>query len=469
MDWKDRFCLCLLFGTLIGMFVLVSMSWGHGEGKCLTDVDGNVPLSDDGWVKVVRHLTDAELKAKDGDKYGHGHRKQYYDKDGNPTSPSTEFFDIADNDEFYADCPIAVTEYIQTSSSVLGGGGNSGADPVTPTPATATTTPDTSGNESNEGYNEKAEGFIGIAHTHGYTNQEGDPCYNKHHHKNIVIVDGVYVYEDSSHHSLPVNGEGYDDLIKELESPTPEPPTPEPEIVTPPPITTTTTSIEKSLDDAEDTISEDVVIPEPEIPIIEPELCIEERVERFFWKGYTLYTPTVLPEGVETLADLWEQYWFTGATGGSFYIYIDGCWLVYRGEGDVGTIPLSPGMGVVVYQVSNGTLAGLTGCPVISQVQVELNAGLNLIGFPIVPDTVERPSDLLVPNIICAVIVSVEGNLKIVGRAGDPGDEPLIDGQGLGVIATEPTILHLETPAAPMAQRSGTLITSWSEMKRPDN
>ena len=462
MDWKDRFCLCLLFGTLIGMFVLVSMSWGHGEGKCLTDADGDVRLNG-GWVKVRSHLSVDELEAKDDGKYGHGHRKQYYDKDGNPTSLSTEFFDtkgVIYDGEFYADCPTAPPlpepETVEYETVVVDG--------VPQHPDTGSS--DNTDQESNEGYNEEAEGFIGIAHTHGYTNQDGVLLYNEHHHKSIVIINGVYVYEADSHHSSPVNSEGYDDLIKELEPPTPEPPTPEPEIVTPPPITTTTTSIEKSLDDAEDTISEDVVIPEPEIPIIEPELCIEERVERFFWKGYTLYTPTVLPEGVETLADLWEQYWFTGATGGSFYIYIDGCWLVYRGEGDVGTIPLSLGMGVLVYQVSNGTLAGLTGCPVISQAQVELNAGLNLIGFPIVPDTVERPSDLLVPNIICAVIVSVEGNLKIVGRAGDPGDEPLIDGQGLMVIATEPTILHLETPTAPMAQRLGTQTTSWGEMKR---
>ena len=86
-----------------------------------------------------------------------------------------------------------------------------------------TDSPDDVNGVNNEGYNEEAQGFIGIVHTHGYTNEDNVDRYNKHHHKNIVIVDGDYVYEDSSHDSLPVNGEGYDDLIEELEVPTPEP------------------------------------------------------------------------------------------------------------------------------------------------------------------------------------------------------------------------------------------------------
>ena len=82
------------------------------------------------WVKIVSHLTDAELqefrltdaeleeleleelelkKLHDG-VYDHAHRTQYYDANDNPTSLSTEFFDGdggVDKDEFYVDCPPA--------------------------------------------------------------------------------------------------------------------------------------------------------------------------------------------------------------------------------------------------------------------------------------------------------------------------------------------------------------------------
>lgn len=58
----------------------------HGEGKGLTDVDGNVPLSNGGWVKVIDHLAGADL-----DGYVHAHSKQYYDRHGNPTTQARFF------------------------------------------------------------------------------------------------------------------------------------------------------------------------------------------------------------------------------------------------------------------------------------------------------------------------------------------------------------------------------------------
>ena len=49
--------------------------------------------------------------------YLHGHQKQYYDRNDNPTTPSTSFFDIDFDDpnspyygvfdDFYVDCPTA--------------------------------------------------------------------------------------------------------------------------------------------------------------------------------------------------------------------------------------------------------------------------------------------------------------------------------------------------------------------------
>ena len=97
---------CEVIGICIVILLAIIMdAWGHGEGECLTDVDGNVPLSDGGWVKVTDHLEGADL-----DGYAHGHRKQYYDKNGIPTIRTTSFFsiDFDDNDsDFYADCPTA--------------------------------------------------------------------------------------------------------------------------------------------------------------------------------------------------------------------------------------------------------------------------------------------------------------------------------------------------------------------------
>ena len=104
--------------------------FAHDEGQCITDVRGNVFLRNGSWVKIVSHLTDAELqefrltdaeleeldltdtelkKLHDG-VYDHAHRKEYYDAKDNLTSLSTEFFDKdggADKDEFYVDCPTA--------------------------------------------------------------------------------------------------------------------------------------------------------------------------------------------------------------------------------------------------------------------------------------------------------------------------------------------------------------------------
>ena len=243
----------------------------------------------------------------------------------------------------------------------------------------------------------------------------------------------------------------------------PDPPTIRSQSTTP--SATTTTTIEESLGNVQETIPEDVEVPEPEMPMTEPEMCVEEYVERTFWKNYTLYTPTVLPSGVETLADLWEQYWWVGATEGAFYVYIDGCFLIYRGEGDIGTIPLTPNMGILVNQGRNGTLAGLRGCPVASQPQIELRQGWNLIGFPTAPETFERPSDLLNGS-IASVIVSVEGELKLITRADDPGDEPFVNGQGLMVKAMQPTTINLDIASAPSIRRSvGNMTTTWGAMK----
>ena len=109
---KSRFWCGVIGICIVILLAWLMEAWGHGEGKCLTDVDGNVPLSNGGWVKIIDHLEGADLEG-----YVHGHRSQYYDRHGNPTGQSTGFFSIdfddsnspyyASRDRYHADCPTA--------------------------------------------------------------------------------------------------------------------------------------------------------------------------------------------------------------------------------------------------------------------------------------------------------------------------------------------------------------------------
>ena len=69
-------------------------------------------------------------------------------------------------------------------------------------------------------------------------------------------------------------------------------------------------------------------------------------------------------------------------------------------------------------------MAGCAGCAVADEGSVDLRPGVNLVGWSNLPFGVSRPSDLL-SDVICAVIVTRRGELYLIGRAGDSGDEPL--------------------------------------------
>ena len=115
----------IVSAMVLAMFVMVtSKVFAHGQGKCITDPSGNVFLGDDSYVKVVDHLKGEDLDIRGLDEnnekkppYLHGHQNQYYDRNDNPTTPSTSFFDIDFDDpnspyyqvfdDFYVDCPTA--------------------------------------------------------------------------------------------------------------------------------------------------------------------------------------------------------------------------------------------------------------------------------------------------------------------------------------------------------------------------
>ena len=92
----------LMSAMVLTMFVLVTAKvFAHGEGQCLTDASGKVRL-DNGWVKIIDHLSGDDL-----DGFAHGHRDQYYDRDGNPTGQAKGFFDIDFDGVDVADCPTS--------------------------------------------------------------------------------------------------------------------------------------------------------------------------------------------------------------------------------------------------------------------------------------------------------------------------------------------------------------------------
>ena len=335
MNKRERFWMYLLILILIGMFALVCMTWGHGEGECLTDVNGNARLSNGGWVKVTDHLQGAALK-----EYVHGHRSQYYDKNGNTTIRTTSFFsiDFDDNDsDFYADCPTAPPPRSPQSST-------------TPRGSNAPT-------------------------------------------------------------------------------------------------------LSETLDTVKDQVP---VIPgniETEVLDVKPPEVTDERewYDYDFHSGWNFVTFPVLPNGVETLEGLYPHLYPKLYTGTVLVVYVAGCWLNYAGEGETGMIPLTVNMGVAVYaeQAFRVTMFGHRA----TASELDLMPGGNFVGAP---SDYEVPSDFLGEAI--AVLREIDGELYLIGRAGDSGDEPFAENEAVMVISEG-------IPAAPMAQRKRILTMTWGGIK----
>ena len=189
--------------------------------------------------------------------------------------------------------------------------------------------------------------------------------------------------------------------------------------------------------------------PEPPVDIeISESLApvpVAEKVwwEYQFWRGWNLMSFKVLPDGVETLADLYHHWAFFAAHNAYIVVNLDGEWTLYSGtDGELtGEIPLSAHLGLAV-RLDWAAYLGVRGMPLPSAETIDLHAGANLVGFPTLPSDVRVPSDLLA-EAICAVIVTRRGEFYLVGRAGDSGDEALRSGDAVILIVTEPTTLRL--------------------------
>ena len=113
-------------------------------------------------------------------------------------------------------------------------------------------------------------------------------------------------------------------------------------------------------------------------------------------------------------------------------------WLTYFGVSDRGTTndkTLTYAMGILA-GMKTPTSVRLTGKPLGNNGTsiISLNQGLNVVGLPLRDSRINRVSDLLnldgIQGNVPVVIVTVDGDFKSVGRAGDPGDIPITGGQG---------------------------------------
>ena len=358
---------------VLTMFVLVTAKvFAHGEGECLKRQSGTVRLDNDGWVKIIDHLREADLKG-----FVHGHLYEYYDVDGNPTGKGTGYFSIYfdDDDEgnYFADCPTATPARRPPTRSRPS------------TPARRTSTPTT--------------------------------------------------IEDT--------------LKDELPDP----------------------------DEEQDPPDDTSMIDKPVEAIVEA-APVELSYHEWTWlKGYNLVSFPVMREGIETVADLYQAYTYTlfNPPQDIIYVSIDGCWFGYNGqEGQIaGDVRITPYLGVLML-MDWSVLLTMRGIEQIGDGEVELMPGLNVVGLSELPSRYRVPSDFLSIDGIEVVMTTAwddekyMSDLRLIGRAGDPGDNPLYRGQAVILIATVQLTLDLSSGvlSAPMAPRSGTLATSWGSMKQ---
>ena len=397
---------CVFWGIFVGVIFATIIMFAadalpHGEGKCLTDVAGNVRLSNGGWVKIIDHLEGTDL-----DGYVHGHRNQYYDKHGKTTKKTSEFYDIEFGD-FFANCPSAPPPPKPRRKPQP-------PPPTTPPPTTPTTTPPPT-----------------------------------------------------------------------TPTPTPPPTTPTPPPTTPTPTPRPTTPRPRS--NPTPSASAVIELPAPDEPAAPPDdrsmidnpvEAVVETVElvyhKWLWrKGYNLISFPVMKPEIETIADLYQAYALFNAPQDIIYVVIDGCWFTYNGQdGQVaGQVQITPYLGVLMV-MDWATILGMHGVAQIGDGELELMPGLNVVGLSEMPSRYRVPSDFLMIDGIEVVMVTAwndekkMSDIRMIGRAGDPGDTPLNLGQAVMIISTSQLTLDLSGEVASAPGVHKTLKTSWGAMKR---
>ena len=131
---------------------------------------------------------------------------------------------------------------------------------------------------------------------------------------------------------------------------------------------------------------------------------------------------------IETLGNLFPILMPT-----NMYVYDGSCWMEVFGDSTQG---LGTTQGVAVYMDAPKTV-NLVGSPLPTSFSLE--HGLNFVGIPRQSSDLQKVSDFLAfyPKVCAVLVASVDGELYLVGRAGDSGDVEITGGQAFGIVAVE--------------------------------
>ena len=187
-----------------------------------------------------------------------------------------------------------------------------------------------------------------------------------------------------------------------------------------------------------------IVLPDPddELPTPDDTSMIDNPVEavvetepvelvyhEWTWlKGHNLVSFPVMREGIETVADLYQEYALFDAPQDIIYVVIDGGWYPYNGQdGQVaGEVRITPYLGVLMVMDWSAIL-GMRGVKQIGDGELELMPGLNVVGLSELPSRYQVPSDFLEIDGVETVLVigwdDEEGTNRnyMIGRAGGRG------------------------------------------------
>ena len=381
--------------------------FAHDEGQCITDVRGNVFLRKGSWVKIVSHLTDAELqeirltdaeleeldltdaelkKLHDG-VYDHAHRKKYYDANDNLTSLSTEFFDKdggVDKDEFYVDCPTA--------------------SPAPPAPATIT--PPLPPQET----------------------PSPSPSPQKAKQKRSITQ------------RIRESGASEEVIEEMTEQPS------EPQHVPRDPTCDTDFSVAGIICYNYQIEDRYQLIGFPVLPI--------QGIDDVGWLHY--FFEWKLQRKNILFQVFIDGRWLSFTGGG-------------RDEAnpEVSDIPITPHLAIMVNFKKSEESIGLLGTSQEGEI-INLEPGIHLIGLPETPSNFGRASDFLSVDGVESVKLGYSPT-KYIDSIDDPDDQDLRAGQAIRIRVTNVVTLDLRgtaPAAAPMAPRRGTLATSWGAIKR---
>ena len=152
-----------------------------------------------------------------------------------------------------------------------------------------------------------------------------------------------------------------------------------------------------------------------------------------------------MPQTVVSIADLYDVLGGAGVV--NFLITYDSQtqeWRSYFGTQDTGTPAdraLTDGMGIIASMLApamvlfGGNVPGVLplGSDGDRETSITLNRGLNLVGLPLSDSRITRVSDLLalegIRDNVPVIILTDDGEFRLVGQAGDPGDMPITGSQ----------------------------------------